>query len=517
MIWAESHGEPDVMKSDNKNLLQRSFSAIRWGAIGALGKIFLQFFTQIFLARLLGPTEYGLFAISVLVVSLSNFLSDIGIAYGLIQKKDVSDSDVRFVFTWQIIIGVIISGAISLLAGPVAAMFGEPRAANVIGPLAIVCLINAVTAPSMNLLKRRLDFKRLQTAQLAGYIIGYIVVGVPLALVHPDVSSLVIAWITQASVALVIMYSGARHPLKPLLWYAEGFSTVCYGLTVLATNLTNWSIQNIDRVIIGKVFSVRDIGLYSTAYNLLYTPTTTLLGILQPVFFSSSARLVDQSSAQKGTYLTAQAIIALTLLPAYTMVAMRADDIIHVLYGEAWNAAAPLLVPIAFAMPMVLMWGMSTPILWTTGHATREFKSQLPLAILWTSAAWLASQISLEAVAWTAFLFSVMRTIIVMGQVCRILAISATMMWQALAPGVLLSMLIISAEQLGRTTVHSATESSIVSSMICIILSIVVCQLFIMKFRFNYCSEITNSLSSISEKMPRRIRAYINTRMVQKI
>jgi O-antigen/teichoic acid export membrane protein len=505
------------MKSDSKNLLQRSFSAIRWGAIGAFGKIFLQFFTQIFLARLLGPTEYGLFAIGVLVVSLSNFLSDIGIAYGLIQKKEVSDSDVRFVFTWQIIIGIFISAAINLLAGSVAVMFGEPRAADVIGPLALVCLINAVTAPSMNLLKRRLDFKRLQTAQLAGYIIGYIVVGIPLAIVQPDVSSLVIAWITQAAASLVVMYRGARHPLKPLLWYAGGFSTVRYGLTVLATNLTNWSIQNIDRVIIGKIFTAREIGLYSTAYNLLYTPTATLLGILQPVFFSSSARMADQSTVQRGTYLTAQAVIALTLLPAYTMIAMRADDIIHVLYGDAWHAAAPLLVPLAFAMPLMLMWGMSTPVLWTTGNATSEFKSQLPLAFLWASAAWLASQISLAAVAWVAFLFSVMRTLIVMRQVCRILAIPTLVMWRAVLPGIVLSILIVSVEQISRITVHRVTESSIVLPIICTALSLIVCRLFLLKFRFNYCKEISSNLSSIASKMPHRIRIYINTRMVQKI
>src|SRR5260221_647233 len=79
--------------------------------------------------------------------------------------------------------------------------------------------------------------------------------------------------------------------LKPLFWCADARILSAYGVTVFATNMTNWFINNIDRVMVGRVFSSKEIGLYATSYNMLYSPTSSLLGILQPVFFSASSRL----------------------------------------------------------------------------------------------------------------------------------------------------------------------------------------------------------------------------------
>ncbi|MFX6409630.1 oligosaccharide flippase family protein, partial [Acinetobacter baumannii] len=76
-----------------------------WGGGGTLLRIVMQFGAQVVLARILGPEQYGLFAIGAIVVGFSSFFSDIGLAYGLIQKKEIAAKDIRFVFTWQIILG----------------------------------------------------------------------------------------------------------------------------------------------------------------------------------------------------------------------------------------------------------------------------------------------------------------------------------------------------------------------------------------------------------------------------
>ena len=105
----------------------RSISAFLWGGGGAFLRLFMQMAAQIVLARLLGPEQYGLFAISVVVMSFSAFFSDIGMAYGLIQRKTLDDSHVRFVFGWQLVLGVAVAGLLALLAQPLAEFFREPR------------------------------------------------------------------------------------------------------------------------------------------------------------------------------------------------------------------------------------------------------------------------------------------------------------------------------------------------------------------------------------------------------
>ena len=201
----------------------------------------LQLVTQVVLARLLGPAEYGVFAIGAIVIGFSGFFSDVGLAYGLIQKRTVTDRDIRFVFTWQILLGGIVSLLIALCAAPIATFFGEPRAIAVVQVLSILCFINALAAPALNLLKRNLDFKTIQLAFLVSYIVGYVLVGIPMALAGHKVWALVAAWIVQSSINGLWIFSVTRHATKPLLWYEEARAQSVYGGTVLAANLLNWA------------------------------------------------------------------------------------------------------------------------------------------------------------------------------------------------------------------------------------------------------------------------------------
>lgn len=408
------------MTAERQSIGERSLTAVLWGAGGSVLRLLMQIGAQVVLARLLGPEQYGVFAIGAMVISFSGFFSDVGLAYGLIQKPDVSPRDVRFVFTWQVILGVAVSLAVWLAAGPIAGFFGEPRSVEVLQWLAGLCLLNALAAPSLNLLKRQLDFKRIQIAQLVSYVVGYLAVGIPLALHGAQVWALVAAWMVQAVVNLLLLYLGTRHALRPLLWYEQARAQSGYGLAVLGTNLVNWAINNIDRVVVGRVFGSRDIGLYATSYNLLYNPTATALGVVQPVFFSASSRVADDRERIVRGYVSLLAFVSGLVLPVFAVVAIASEAFIGLLYGARWAGAAALVTPIALAMPLFMLWGMTTPLLWTAGRPAREFKTQLPLVVAWLLAYGLAAQHSVQAVAWCALALAGIRCGVVVASVVRL-------------------------------------------------------------------------------------------------
>lgn len=425
-----------------ENLGSRSLSAVFWGAGGAVARLFLQFGAQIVLARILGPDQYGIFAIGAIVISFSNFFSDIGLAYGLIQKKSVSSSDVRFVFTWQVILGVAVSLAILVAADGIAAFFGDPRAADIVRALAAICLLNALAAPSLNLLKRELDFKRIQIAQLSGFILGYVIVGIPLALHGSQVWALVAAWLIQALVVLILAYRATCHDIRPLAFHDDAKDMSAYAGTVLVTNVINWVIGNIDRVIVGRVFTSREIGLYATTYNMLQMPTASLLGIVQPVFFAASAQIADEREKVATSYRALIAAVTTYLLPAFVAVALVSETFVLALYGPKWHEAAAVFAPLALAMPIYLIWGLTTPILWTGGHASKEFKTQLPMAVVWALTTWLAAQHSLIAVAWAVLGLYLLRCLVIVGTATHYLQFSRIGLWLAIRGGVACAMIV---------------------------------------------------------------------------
>ncbi len=331
------------------------------------------------------------------------FFADIGIAYGLIQRKQVTDLDIRYVFTWQMIIGALVSFAVAVLSGPLAELFKEPRAEHVLIAMAPICFIQAATAVSLNLLKRNLDFKTLQICQGLGYLVGYLMVGVPLALAGWQVMSLVIAWLVQSIVTFFLLFSRVKHPTKPLINHPDAKSMTGFAFKVLATNITNWMISNIDRVVVARHYPSIAVGLYTTPYNLMYTPTTTLMGVIQPVMYSACSKVQGDRQRISDAYLILVAAICLFIMPIFFTIAMIADTFILSLYGEEWKEAAVVLKPIALAMPLYMLWVITTPPLWTNSHPGLELKMQVPMAVIWFVAVLVAAQYTISVVAWTVF------------------------------------------------------------------------------------------------------------------
>jgi lipopolysaccharide exporter len=425
------------------SLLAKSLSALMWGSAGTFTKLIIQLGSQVFLARLLGPEQYGIFAIGVIVIGFANFIGDFGISYGLIQKKTVSDEDIRYVLGWQLLLGGLMAALLVLCARPIAEFFNEPSAIWVIKALATVCVANSLTSVSMNLLKRSLDYKSLHIAQVLGHFIGYIFVGIPMALLGFGVASLVAAWIVQALMQLALMYHVVRHPVLPTLKHAEGRAMLIYGRNVLGANLTNWGLANIDRVFIGKRFSVADIGLYSTAYNLLYNGTSALLGLIQSIAFSASSRVQEDISAQRNVFLGVSGSSLVFIGPLFAALAIISDTFVLALYGDKWRAAADIFSPIALAMPLFVLLGLAAPMLWIRGKGKLEGLLNLPLLCVWSLAAYFASSFSPHIVAWTVLLLYFLRAALLIAVAARALQLGLLSYFRACMPGAVLSLIVM--------------------------------------------------------------------------
>lgn len=425
-----------------ENLAKRSVGAALWGFAGSGVRIIIQFAAQIALARILGPEQYGLYALGLMAIGFFLFFTDTGITYQLIQKQDITTYDQRFALTWQVLVGITLTLTVVIAAEALGIFFNNKDVAPVIRGLAIICFLQACSLVSTNLLRRRLDMKHTQYAQIGSYVVGYVLIGIPLALAGFGVWSLVIAWVVQASVNLLMLFSYARHPLVPLLWYDGARAASGYGGLVFLTNAVNWLIGSVDRIIVGRYFPVHAVGIYTTAYNLMSYGTTALHGVLQSVFFSTASKVQgDNPRLGRGTLVLIEAI-SLFALPAFAWVAAVSGPLVLTLYGVAWRDASEVLRPIALAMPMLLFLGVATPVLWNSGRKHQELLFQLPLVVVWAGVAWMAAQQSVEAVAWSVLGMFVIRTGIFLVLISRAIDLSLSALFRSFLPGAILGLVI---------------------------------------------------------------------------
>ncbi len=405
-----------TVSSDPGGLGHRSITALLWGTGGSVVRIGLQIGAQIVLARILGPELYGAFAVALVAVMLSSLFADVGLAYGLIQKPTVSQDDIRFVFTWQVLLGLTMTLLLWLSAPLVANLSGNPRLADVVAMLAPSCLINSASATSGALLRREMDFKTLNIAAVVSYAVGFLLFAIPMALAGAGVASLVAGFMVQAVVMGAIQYWRSRHAVTPLLWQPGAPGILSFGLTVLATNVVNWAMSSIDRAIVGSTMGLAAAGLYSTAYNLISAPLLTALSLLQSVFYSASARLQDDREQLRRGLRALFGAVTLFCAPIFGGVATSAETIFLTLYGERWVGGGDVLAPLALAMPAYLLMGLATPVLWASGATRKEFQLQVPIAIGWIAVLWVVGQTgSLLVLSWAVCLLFHVRAAVVIG------------------------------------------------------------------------------------------------------
>jgi len=437
-------------------LATKTVSAAKWGLLSSVAKFAMQLVVNIAVARLLGPDSYGLFALATLVLLLATFFSEFGLGWSLMQREAIDDTVIRFVFTWQCISGLL--GALFLLVGaPWMAEFQrEPRLTEVVRWLALTCVLNAAASTANNLLRRELRFKEQAVVQIQSYAAAYGLVGLPMAALGFGVWSLVAAWIFQALLGLVLSYRCKPHALRPLFRIAQPREFVNVGAVVFVTNICNWLITNMDRLLIGRLLGTQSAGLYAVGYNLASVPNGLLMSALQPAFLASGARLQDQVSTLRKAYLEVQSFIWLVIMPVFAALALSAKEIIALLYGPAWAESALVFATMLAAMPVYLAWSLSTPILWNTGRRRLEAGLQLPLLVGGAVALFYAARLGLHAMAAVAAALLALRFVAMAVPAAVALKLSPAVAFGLLARALILNGVVLLAGYGGSSLVEGA-------------------------------------------------------------
>lgn len=419
---------------------QSGVTAVKWSAIATIARFVLQLGAQVALARTLGPEIFGIFAIGMVVLTFATFFSGFGFSWSLLQRTTLCNEDVRFAWTWQIIVGIATTAAVYLLAPVLAGYFREPQAQAVIEWLSLACLLSAAAAPATYLLQRDLNFRAAGMVQVGSYMAGYLVVGVPMAMLGWGATSLVAAWLVQAVVVLVASYLLKPHPLQPLFWYADAASAVGTGRAVFLTNIVNWMLNNLDRILIGRLLNTQSLGLYNAAYNLATMPNNLLLGALQPAFLAAGARLQNERERLGRAYFQMLATIFVVVLPVFVLLALISNDLVSFLYGSKWGSAGPVLSILFLSMPAYVIWGISTPVLWNTGRKYYESVLQLPVLALGALGFYLFAGQGIQAAAAVAALMLVMRALVIGITAFRALKLSGFKLLPDIGRGLFFSM-----------------------------------------------------------------------------
>ncbi|GAA4778542.1 hypothetical protein GCM10023219_28400 [Stakelama sediminis] len=351
-----------VEKSDDRQggIFAIARQAVIWRAGSQIAGQIITWSATFLVIRILDPHDYGLFAMTQVVMSLLNMLNGAGLASGLIQKPEADERSIRQLYGMLIVLNFGL-GIVQFATAPlVAAYFRQPIVADLLRVQSFLYFTTPFVAFPYALLARAIDFKPQAKVYFLSSITGA-VAALCGALAGFGVWTLILAPAVLFTTRAVGMTWASGHRYRPLFNFRGAGALAKFGGLMAAGQLF-WVLQSqADVFIAGRVLTPSTLGLYTTGLFLTQILVSKFVPAINDVAFSVYARMQDDREAVAVGFARSSRMVMLVAMPFYIGLAVTADPLVATVLGPKWIAAGPIVRLLALAMPMMTLQVLASP------------------------------------------------------------------------------------------------------------------------------------------------------------
>lgn len=345
--------------------------------LSSSGATFLQFVVSVLLARILSPSEIGVFSMTVVFVNLAHVFRDFGVASYLQRESELTPEKIRsatgvvFVSSW------LIATVLFLISSWFGRWFNEPGIVPVMRVLAIGFLLIPFGAITNALLAREFAAEKQAYVTAAGTI-SYCVSCLVLAKLGFGSMSL-----AYANLINIIACALAYIPLRPknLPWlpsFSHWRSVTHFGIGSLLSNSANALNNGIPDILLGKLGTAHHVGLFSRANSTVAIFTYVAGSTVNYGAISYLAQTHHRGESLVPTLSRATALLTGVGWTALALTAVLGQDIVTVLYGSKWVECVPAILPLTIAAAIGMLFHYIPMAVTAIG---RPYLSVVPLMV----------------------------------------------------------------------------------------------------------------------------------------
>ncbi len=328
--------------------------ATLWSSVGIFGRQGIVFIIGVFLARILGPEQFGLIAMIAVFSNLGQLFLNFGFSQALIQHSNTSQEDLSTVFFFNLTMGFGFGSLLYLGSYPIANFYSQPELVRLIQFVSLIFVFHAFSIIQRVLLLKKIDFKSETTVIILSSLIsgsiaiflayrGFGVWALAVKIVLQSFSESFLLWlINNWRPTLIFKISSLRKFLR--------FALNMFGAGIL-NNLT----QNIDNLIIGKLFAVAQLGFFERSKHFNSLAHRNLGAVFSRVMFPVLSDLQDDNERFIDVYRKTIRMVSFLVTPLFAGLIVIAKPLIVLLIGVKWLPSVKLLQILAisgFAYPL---------------------------------------------------------------------------------------------------------------------------------------------------------------------
>jgi len=321
-------------------LKDKTVFGMMWGAVGKVGTLTINFLTNLVLARLLMPEDFGTIAMLAIFLAVSNIFIQGGLGAALIQKKNPEHRDYSTVFYWNLVVALIFYLLLYVCAPFIADYYALPLVKPLLRVQSLVLIIQSFSIVQYTQLQKQMNFRALAIRNMAAALAGTLI-AIPLALWGFGPWSLVASAILASIVNVLLLWKMSTWRPTWEFSFESLKSLFSFGGLMLLSSLAETLYTNLQGLIIGKRFSASDLGYFSQAKKLEEIPVTGLSSIVNDVTFPAFASLQDDSERLLAGVRKSTKALTFLNFPMMILLMIVAQPLICLLYGSKWEASAP--------------------------------------------------------------------------------------------------------------------------------------------------------------------------------
>lgn len=294
------------------------------------------------LARLLVPEDFGVVALAMIFVELGQMLMNRGFGASIVQREDVSETDLDSVFWFSLVVGTALTAITWPCAGMIAEALGEPEFAPVLRALSINWILAAFWTVPQNVMQRELRFAGLAIRRMLAVSISG-VAAIVLAFAGAGVWSLVAMTTLQSLVSIVVLWSACSwRPSMRWSWDSIG-SMRGFATRIVAIDVTQFFSTRGEGLLIGAFLGPVSLGFYAIAERFLTLLRELFASSIGNVAFPVFSRLQDDRERRSRALISVVRLTSLAAFPAFVGLAVLAPEVVEVTLGPTWEPSVILI------------------------------------------------------------------------------------------------------------------------------------------------------------------------------
>lgn len=312
-----------------------------WHFLGSLTIKFSGFFIGIFLARLLEPKDFGIIAMALVVNNIANTIAKAGLGAALIQREELEEKHYSTAFYANLALSILIYLLVWFTAPLISTSFELPELGLVIQVLALVLILEGLNIVQFARYSRVMDFKKITLARTISSMFSGIA-AIIMAINGFGFWSLVFQLVLASCLYTVILFYFS--PWLPKV----GFNKIAFrqlwsfGGSMYAASLLGSVTSQLNTVLIGKFFTMGQLGYYNRAIGLNKLTTKLSSESMQVVTFPALSKLQKSPKLFHENLKRYIDIVAVVSIGMALALFIFSEPLIRILYGQKWIETIPM-------------------------------------------------------------------------------------------------------------------------------------------------------------------------------